>query len=89
MASLFDYMSGGGDRYKDRKAPTGYSFRTTSSGKDRYTPVNELNRAIVINVHQEKLVEEDQILMPEEDFLTKELEVYQVVDNQDYLDLML
>ena len=45
MASLFDYMSGGVDRYKDRKAPTGYSFRTTSSGKDRYTPVNELNRA--------------------------------------------
>ncbi len=41
MASLFDYYNKG----SGRKAPTGYSFRTSNSGRDVYTPVNDLNRA--------------------------------------------
>ena len=41
MASLFDYYNKG----SGRRAPTGYSFRTSNSGKDVYTPVNDLNRA--------------------------------------------
>jgi len=40
MASLFDYYNQG----SGKKAPTGYSFRTSNSGNDVYTPVN-INRA--------------------------------------------
>ena len=43
MASLFDYVTSG--QQAGQKAPTGYRFRTSTSGKDRYTPVNELNRS--------------------------------------------
>mgnify|MGYP003677825163 CR=1 FL=1 len=32
-------------KYKGRRAPTGYNFRTSNSGRDIYTPVNELNRS--------------------------------------------
>ena len=41
MASLFDYYNKG----SGKKAPTGYSFRTSNSGNDVYTPVSNLNRA--------------------------------------------
>tara|TARA_R100000544_G_C2221445_1_gene57812 strand:+ start:119 stop:1342 length:1224 start_codon:yes stop_codon:yes gene_type:complete len=41
MASLFDYYNQG----SGKKAPTGYSFRTSNSGNDVYTPVSNLNRA--------------------------------------------
>ena len=41
MASLFDYVKDRGGR----KAPTGYSFRTSNSGNDVYTPVNQNNRS--------------------------------------------
>ena len=32
-------------KYKGRRAPTGYSFRTGNSGRDVYTPVNPNNRS--------------------------------------------
>jgi len=32
-------------KYRGRRAPTGYTFRTSNSGRDTYTPVNELNRS--------------------------------------------
>ena len=41
MASLFDYVKDRGGR----KAPTGYTFRTSNSGNDTYTPVNQNNRS--------------------------------------------
>ena len=43
MASLFDYVTSG--QHAGQKAPTGYKFRTSSTGRDVYSPVNELNRA--------------------------------------------
>ena len=54
MASLFDYYNKG----SGRRAPTGYSFRTSNSGKDVYTPVNDLNRAIIIEEIQVVWVED-------------------------------
>jgi len=43
MASLFDYVTSA--QQAGQQAPTGYRFRTSSTGKDVYSPVNELNRA--------------------------------------------
>ena len=43
MASLFDYVTS--RQHAGQKSPTGYKFRTSSTGRDIYKPVNELNRA--------------------------------------------